>query len=102
MAEMECEPGRCPQQDERQNRDDQLGNAAQAVRRAVVIEDTLPTPGIDDVIAAAGRLNEAGAGLPVGRLLGCIRQGDIPFSARKIEIPVARHLRRLIDFGRRV
>jgi hypothetical protein len=85
MAEMECEPGRGPQQAERQNRDRQFGDAAQAVWGAVITENALPALGVDGVIAAAGRLNEARARLPVGRLHGCIRHGDIPFSARKID-----------------
>src|SRR6185312_5380104 len=61
MADMEREPGSGPQHDERQGRDRQFGNAARPAGGAVVDQDALPAPGVENVIARARRVNEAGA-----------------------------------------
>ena len=104
MAEVEREPGSSPQHDERQSRDRELGNAAQPAWGAVVAQDALPTPGVEDVIAAMPATSEAGALFCVsGRLPSCLLQRySLLTVQREIEAPRNRRRRRLIDFWRRV
>ena len=75
--------------DERQSRDRQLGNAAQPAWGAVIGQNARPTPGVEDLIAAIGRLNGGrlnGEGLNgtnallrVRALHSFVMHRDIPF-----------------------